>query len=176
MQQVVLDLLEASRGAGYFGEEVSVLEHALQAAHFARALGGDDELVVAALLHDIGHLCDEGAPKMADLGVERHEAVGARFLLGLGFRPRIVELVRGHVEAKRYLVLRRGLSGLSQASQRTLALQGGAMTEDEARRFEADPLFHDKIRLRKLDDLAKRTDLEVAPLESYRELVAKVRS
>src|SRR5262252_1145827 len=98
-------LLERARDADYIGEGVSQLQHALQAAALARAANAPDDEVLAALLHDVGHLCaGPGAPSMAGLGIVRHEDVGADHLVALGFGARVVELVRGHVAAKRYLV------------------------------------------------------------------------
>ena len=46
----------ARRGAeSYLGEPVTMAEHMLQGAWLAEAEGAPDELVAAALLHDIGH-------------------------------------------------------------------------------------------------------------------------
>jgi putative nucleotidyltransferase with HDIG domain len=169
--EAVLDVLAGAAAAGYIGEPVTQLEHALQCAHFARAAGADDELTLAALLHDIGHLV--GTAPMGALGAWAHEEEGARFLAAHGFSPRVAELVRGHVQGKRYLTACHETyrARLSDASRRTLELQGGPMDDAEARAFERDPLFHDKVRLRKLDELAKRPDLAVAPLSSYRPMI-----
>lgn len=163
-------ILGAATGQ-YDGEAVTQLEHALQCAHFARAAGAPDHLVVAALLHDVGHLVD-GAERMGALGVRAHEEVGARFLAACGLAEPVVELVRGHVEAKRYLARGATYRGrLSEASRRTLELQGGPMRDEEAAAFERDGRFEEKVMLRKLDEVAKQVGLEVAPLASYRELV-----
>ena len=172
----VLEVLRKAAHSGYIGEPVSQLTHALQCAHFAREAEASDELVLAALLHDIGHLvAAPGAPQMAGLGVLGHEDLGARYLLDRGFSPKVADLVRGHVQGKRYLTFKNPayFRRLSDASRGTLEFQGGPMTEAEAREFEADPLFREKVQLRKLDELGKRTDLEVAPLESYREMMAR---
>src|SRR5216684_1116208 len=65
----------------YFGEPVSQTEHALQAAHEAEREGAPDLLVVAALLHDVGHLLHGRAENIADRGVDaRHEKVGKAWL------------------------------------------------------------------------------------------------
>jgi phosphonate degradation associated HDIG domain protein len=169
-----LGILARASESGYFGEPVSQLAHALQCAHFARRAGGDDELVLAALLHDIGHLvAAPDAPQMEALGVVGHEAIGAEYLRARGFSTRVAELVRGHVQAKRYLTaadpayLRR----LSPASRRTLDFQGGPMRVDELAAFACDPLFADKLRLRRFDEAAKQTELAVEPCETYRPLI-----
>ena len=93
-----------ARGAGaYFGERVSMTEHGLQAAHFARIEGAPDALVLAALLHDVGHLLEDVPDAIEDWRTDsRHEEVGARWL-ARRFGPEVSEAVRLHVPAKRYL-------------------------------------------------------------------------
>src|SRR5262245_5090927 len=126
------------RGAdAYFGEPVSQLDHALQTAHLAAASGVSDALVVAALLHDIGHLIDSRPENIADNGIDaRHEDTGVAFLSRY-FGDEVVEPVRLHVAAKRYLcsVSAEYAARLSPASAQSLALQGGPMSEDEAAAF-----------------------------------------
>src|SRR5215831_8433798 len=84
----------------YFGEPVTQLEHALQCAHWAREDGADDELIAAALLHDVGHLV---AADPDEIGSPQHEGIGAAYLRDLGCNERVADLVSGHVAAKRYL-------------------------------------------------------------------------
>src|SRR5262245_52788636 len=99
----VMMLLEAAAGSGYIGEQVSQLEHALQCAAAAERAGAPPEEVLAALLHDVGHLCAPGdAPTMAELGVLQHEIIGAAWLRARGLPTTVCELVEGHVAAKRY--------------------------------------------------------------------------
>lgn len=170
-------ILAASDDREYIGEAVSQLEHALQAAHFARQADKDPEVVLACLFHDIGHLCAPAdAPEMDGLGVMDHEDIGARFLLSCGFSERLAELVRGHVQAKRYLVAKKKgyRAQVSAASQGTLEFQGGPMDEDEMRSFEEDPLFREKVFVRVCDERAKDVDLKPAPLESYRDMARGV--
>ena len=166
----VLSVLRAAERSDYIGEEVSQLEHALQCAHFARQSGAGDEVVLAALLHDIGHLLDPQAPSMDGLGVIEHERLGADYLRAQGFSERVAKLVEGHVQAKRYLTFIKPAYAkrLSDASRGTLAWQGGAMSAQEAEAFEADPLFKAMLALRTWDERAKETELEVADLEAYR--------
>ena len=168
----VFGLLAASSDAQYIGEAVSQLEHALQCAQLAREAGARDALVVAALLHDVGHLCaDAAAPRMRDLGVLEHERVGGEYLRRLGFASEVADLVAGHVAAKRYLVRTRPAyaANLSEASRGTLAFQGGPMSDAEVTAFEQDPLHRDVLRLRAWDEQAKRVGWVVPGLEAYRD-------
>ncbi len=167
--KTVFEILSKASERGYIGEPVSQLEHALQAAHFAKQYDSENSsLIVAALLHDIGHMI-EGAQRMGKLGVMDHEQVGAEFLKKLGFKKEVYELVASHVAAKRYLVSKfdayRGT--LSEASQQTLAYQGGFMNTEEMNDFESHSLFKDFIKIRHFDDAAKKVDFEVPNLESY---------
>ncbi len=174
--QRIFDVMQHSSLLDYIGEPVSELEHGLQAAARAVKCDASDELVLAALLHDVGHFCGNGSSaEMAGYGVLKHEEVGAQFLLSLGFSQTVAELVSGHVQAKRYLVSQNPnyLSGISEASLKTLEFQGGSMTEAEAGAFQQDPLFEDKLRLRKWDELAKDLDVQVPALESYRTMITR---
>lgn len=165
----VLNLFRRSGGSQYGGEAVSQLEHALQAATAAEAEGAGAALVAAALLHDVGHLLHELPDDAPDQGVDdRHELLGADWL-ELRFAPAVVELVKQHVPAKRYLCAvdadyRSQLSGPSLTS---LALQGGPMTNDEVRAFEDSPFAQDAVRLRLWDDAAKVPGLATPRLEHF---------
>src|SRR5262249_43366742 len=100
---VITRLFETGGNAAYFGEPVSQTEHALQTAHLAESEGAPDSLVVAALLHDVGHLLDGLPESIADTGIDgRHEAGGSEWL-SRHFGPAVVDPVRLHVAAKRYL-------------------------------------------------------------------------
>ena len=159
--------------SSYFGEPVSQLEHALQAAHFARQENAPDHLVVAALVHDIGHLVEDTRENIADLGVDaKHEEVGERWL-SRRFGPEVYEPVNLHVAAKRYLCAtdRGYMSLLSPASIQSLQLQGGLMSNNEVVAFEKNQYFSDAVRLRKWDDAAKVPGLKTAGLRSYRDLI-----
>jgi predicted HD phosphohydrolase len=171
---VLIDLLESFRDAEYIGEPVSQLEHALQAAEFARAAGAPENEILASLLHDLGHLCAaDDAPRMDALGVLHHEDIGADRLADLGFRPNVTDLVRSHVAAKRYLVATRPayLARLSTASLGTLRHQGGPMTQAERAAFDADPLRDAKLRVRSWDEQAKVQGLEVPGIRSYASMI-----
>jgi gamma-butyrobetaine dioxygenase len=168
----IMELFRRRGAAAYHGEAVSQTEHALQAAELAERAGAPDYLVVAALLHDVGHLLD-GLDEKEDLAGHRvdgrHEEV-ARAWLGRYFAPELTEPIRLHVAAKRYLcaVDPAYQAGLSPASTLSLTLQGGPMNQDERTRFESDPAAHDAVRLRRWDDAAKMPGLEVPGLEHYR--------
>jgi len=170
----LLDLLADSAERDYIGEGVSQLEHALQAAALARSARAPADEVIAALLHDVGHLCAaEDAPTMAGLGVLRHEDLGADHLRALGFGADVTDLVRGHVAAKRYLVAADAsyAARLSPASRETLRHQGGPMGEAERRRFEASPWHVAALRVRSWDERAKQPGLAVDGLDAYEPLL-----
>jgi len=159
---------------GYIGEPVSQLEHALQCAQLAQAAHASPSEVLAALFHDIGHLvAPEGAAEMAGLGIVDHEGIGSTWLAALGFDSSVCALVRAHVDAKRYLALRKPgyYARLSEASRGTLRFQGGPMSEAEAVAFEADPLFAAKVRLRSWDEAAKDSTWQVVSLQVYAGLI-----
>jgi phosphonate degradation associated HDIG domain protein len=169
----VFSLYERRGGEDYIGEPVSQLEHMLQAGDLAFRAGYDDEVVLAAFFHDIGHLIDEDhLDSMDGFGVVDHEGVGAQYLLDRGFSARIAILVKSHVEAKRYLTYRQPeyLAKLSPASQQTLLFQGGMMNEEEAVAFEQDPYFDLKVKMRLWDDEAKLTDITLLELNFFKEL------
>lgn len=156
-------LLEPLRAAGeraYLGEPVTVLEHSLQAAALAQQGGRSVDLIVAALLHDLGWLL-HGGPRP-------HEQRGALHLERY-FGPEVVEPVRLHVEAKRYLAaVEPGYrSLLSDASIRTMAVQGGPMAAAEAEAFLEEPFAADAVALRRLDDRAKVPGKNTPPLDHY---------
>lgn len=163
----VFGLYERFGASDYIGEPVSQLEHMSQAAELAMAEGCDDEVVLAAFFHDIGHLCAEGAQHMGGYGVVSHERLGADYLREAGFSERLARLVEYHVQAKRYLTLREPgyFQRLSEASRRTLGYQGGAMTEAEAQAFDRDPLCALSLRMRQWDELAKEVAVPVVNLE-----------
>jgi 2-amino-1-hydroxyethylphosphonate dioxygenase (glycine-forming) len=173
--RIALDSLRRHGDRGYIGEPVSQLEHALQAAALARKANAAPEEILAALFHDVGHLiAPQGAAEMDGLGIVEHELIGARWLRELGVSAHVCQLVASHVQAKRYLALRKPgyHDALSDASRGTLRFQGGPMDEAEAREFEAHPLFAAKVRLRVWDEAAKDPNQPAADLDSYADLLA----
>lgn len=149
-------------GHDQYGEEVTQLEHMVQSAQLAEKEGFDEEVILAAFLHDIGHLyvtsLEGPETELTDeFGAADHDSMGAEYLLKMGFSKKIATLVGGHVIAKRYLTLRRPgyFEELSDASKHTLLLQGGIMTDKEADAFEDEDLFDLMINMRRWDDQAK---------------------
>ncbi|MGH8131977.1 MAG: HD domain-containing protein [Steroidobacteraceae bacterium] len=164
----------AARGAdAYFGERVSMTEHGLQAAWLGQAEGAPESLIVAALLHDIGHLIEQVPDALADWTADaRHEEVGARWL-ARRFGPVISEPVRLHVPAKRYLCATDAqyFGRLSAASVHTLKLQGGPMSASEIAQFEGEHYFRQAVRVRRWDDQGKVAGLKTPPLTEYLALI-----
>jgi phosphonate degradation associated HDIG domain protein len=168
--ETIFHLFAEQGETAYFGENVSQLEHALQSAALAEENEAPATLITAALLHDIGHLLHGLEENIAEKGVDgQHEAVGEAWLT-THFPPAVSEPVRLHVAAKRYLCTTdpHYAATLSPASQQSLILQGGGMSETEVASFEANPFYADAVRLRYWDDAAKIPGLAVPPLEHYR--------
>ena len=159
----------------YSGEPVTQLEHALQTATLAEASGADDELVIACLLHDLGHLLHELGDTPSLRGVDDiHQYAALPFLRGL-FGERVLGGIQLHVDAKRWLCAAREAyhAALSQDSKRSLVLQGGVFNADEAAAFIAKPGAEDAVRLRIWDDLAKTAGLPTPPLTHFLQRAAR---
>jgi phosphonate degradation associated HDIG domain protein len=171
-----LRMLFFTRGAEqYDGEPVTHLEHALQAAHLAEQADASDELVTACLLHDIGHLLTrrQGTPTLEGID-DTHQRIGAMYLRGL-FGPLVVESIRLHVEAKRYLcaVDPSYHARLSEDSRRSLRLQGGVFSEEQAQTFILQATARQAVSVRVWDDLAKQPGLRTPSLEHFLERAAR---
>lgn len=163
----------AAHGHRAYGEDVTELEHALQAATFARQFGEPDHVVAACLLHDYGHLMHDLGEDIADHGVDaHHEDLGAK-ILGQWFEANIVEPTRLHVAAKRYLCWKDASyhDGLSEASKLSLRLQGGPMSDDEARVFETNPHYASAVQVRRYDDMGKVPGMKTPTLADFRPLI-----
>lgn len=164
----LMQLLQQRGHERYTGEPVTHLQHALQAATLAERAGASDALVVAALLHDIGHLWhgQPGTPS-ADGVDDRHEALAAEVLTRC-FGDEVVQPVTLHVAAKRRLCRNPAyLKVLTEDSLRSLALQGGPMNEAEAKAFDELPFAQDALRLRHWDEGAKRPGMDTEPLAFF---------
>jgi len=167
----------------YAGEPVTQLQHALQSADLAERAGASDELVLATFLHDLGHLINDQGETPTLRGVDdRHEYVAMPFLRDL-YGAAVLEPIRLHVEAKRYLCARGDghicgaeyWSGLSADSKRSLELQGGIFNTVEAETFIGQPYAADAVKLRLWDDLAKVADAVTPPIERYLDLAERIR-
>ena len=169
----VFALYEIFGREDYIGEPVSQIEHMCQAAQLAEAEGYDDDVILAAFFHDIGHLCEHvmHVEQMDGYGVVDHEKLGRDFLEQKGFSSKISTLVESHVQAKRFLTFKYPdyFSKLSEASKKTLEMQGGVMGEKEAKAFEADEFHEIYIKLREWDDRAKEINSPLPSLEVYKE-------
>ncbi len=157
------------------GEDISQTRHALQCAWFAEQDNAPAHLVIAALLHDVGHLItwqEQGLHPEAGGDNGYHEKVGAAFLSEY-FADDVTKPVRLHVAAKRYLYSTDAVyrESLSAASQQSLELQGGWMDESTCRAFESSPWFVDALRLRKYDEQGKQPALQVPGIDHYYELL-----
>ena len=168
-------MYEKHGGAEYAGEKITQLEHMVQAAELAEEQGYDEEVILAAFLHDIGHIAaaSDGDKGMDGFGVMDHEEIGAEFLKEKGFSRKIVRLVESHVEAKRYLTFKDPAyyAQLSEASKKTLTYQGGPMGKEEADAFEQYPLFDLIIQMRKWDEQAKIEHKPLPDLMHYRQMI-----
>jgi len=166
-------LLASGGGEAYFGEPVTVLEHSLQAAWFVQRKGSDGALVAAALLHDLGHLLHSEGEDVAARGVDTQHEELAVTALGKHLPAAVLDPIRLHVEAKRYLCFAEPAyrAALSPASELSLALQGGPMNAIEAEEFLALPHAREALTVRRADDAAKVKDLAMPQLGAYRALV-----
>ena len=170
------DIFDRRGDEEYLGEPVTMSEHMLQGAHFAEQAGEPEIVIVAALLHDIGHFTSEfGTFAMTDTKDRYHEQAGAD-LLEQFLPPLVVDCVRHHVAAKRYLCATEPayLAELSEASVHSLNLQGGPMNEDEMAQFAQNPNLQAILRVRKYDDAGKQAGLKTQPFAHYAPMIARV--
>jgi [1-hydroxy-2-(trimethylamino)ethyl]phosphonate dioxygenase len=165
----LLHLLSSQGGDSYFGEPVTVLEHCLQAAHFAREANSPETLIAAALLHDVGHLLHQSGENAADTGLDTQHEELANQLLSAHLPTSVTQPIHLHVAAKRYLCHADSdyLQTLSPSSLLSLGLQGGPMSDEEAQAFLALPFAQEAITLRHWDDEAKIPALIVPAAGSY---------
>ncbi|MGI9277663.1 MAG: phosphonate metabolism protein/1,5-bisphosphokinase (PRPP-forming) PhnN [Endozoicomonas sp.] len=157
----IIRSLYESWGHKNYGERISQLSHALQAAELARGSGLSEEMILAAYLHDIGHLLVlDRHPEYASDGRFSHEKTGAAFLQELGFNRSVTEPVAAHVDAKRYLCcIDQGyFDSLSDASRHSLEFQGGRMSQEEAEQFACRSDLEAVLQLRRFDEQAKDTE------------------
>ena len=169
----IMDLF-ARRGAEeYMGEPVSMAQHMEQTAACAAANNASDELVAAALLHDIGHFVGDFPIDALENGVDNvHENVAAEFLQPY-FSKSVTEPIRLHVPAKKYLCATdiNYYNQLSDASKQSLEVQGGLMTKTDIEKFESNPHYREAVQLRKYDDDGKVADKVIQPVTQYQTLL-----
>jgi [1-hydroxy-2-(trimethylamino)ethyl]phosphonate dioxygenase len=169
----ILALFSRGGAEAYIGEPLSVKAHALQTAYFAQQAHATPALIVASLLHDVGHLIEEVPDDIGEWTEDaHHEELGSRWL-ARRFGPEVTEPVRLHVAAKRYLCATNPgyLAKLSSASVHTLNLQGGPMSASEMALFEKASHFKDALRVRAWDDRGKIAGLVTPDLIDYRSLI-----
>ena len=169
IKKIITRLFADAGGHLYGGEAVTQLEHGLQCAQVAENEGAPAHLILAALVHDIGHLLHDEFEQAQARGEDRfHENLGADFL-AKWFGPQVCEPVRLHVAAKRYLCAADGdyAKGLSAASVHTLRIQGGPMNAREAAEFEAHPYFEAAVQLRRHDDTGKQAGMKTGTLAHF---------
>ena len=172
----IIELFHRSGNSQYGHESVTQLQHALQAAWMGEQDGADAALITAALLHDIGHLLHDLPDDAPDQGIDdRHEVLGEQWLTR-HFGPEVVDPVRMHVDAKRYLCTAEAdyLAKLSPPSVQSLHLQGGLMNAAEVEVFRAHPHFERAVRLRRWDDEAKDPALETPPIGHFARYIDEV--
>jgi gamma-butyrobetaine dioxygenase len=169
----ITDLFAAPGAFELYGEDVTIAEHMMQTAALAVAAGAEDRLVLAALLHDVGHLVDD--PEADALGNRHHAEAGAALVEPL-FGPAVARPIALHVAAKRYLVATDPdyRDRLSAASVATLQQQGGPFDADERQRFRSEPDADAATDLRRWDDTGKVPGVVVAPLSAYRPIIDRL--
>ena len=156
----------------YIGEKVTMSEHMIQTAMLAEKAKCGDDLICSSLLHDYGHFILENPDDLVKLNVDgQHENIGYEYLKSF-FKKEILEPIKNHVLAKRYLANdKKYFDLLSEASKTSLKLQGGALNPEECNKFEAQEYFKPSILLRKFDEAAKRTDLKMKSIHDYQKLL-----
>ena len=156
----------------YIGEKVTMSEHMIQTAMLAEKAKCDDNLICSCLLHDYGHFILEEPDELVKLNVDgHHENIGYEYLKSF-FKKEILEPIKYHVLAKRYLAKdKKYFDQLSEASKISLKLQGGIMNDEEAKNFESNKFFKNSIKLRKFDEIAKKSGLKIKSINEYKNLL-----
>ena len=169
-------LFDTYGAMAYSGEPVTQLQHALQTAALAEEAGADETLVGAAFLHDLGHLLNLQGETPSERGIDDlHQYFALPFLRPL-FGNAVLEPIRLHVDAKRCLcaIDDEYFSTLSADSVRSLKLQGGIFSKEEADDFMRKPFAQGALSLRRWDDLAKTPERVTPPLDHYIQLIERI--
>jgi phosphonate degradation associated HDIG domain protein len=169
------DIFDRRGGEEYLGEPVTMAQHMLQGAAIAESNGLGEDIIVAALLHDIGHFTSEFGTYSPDDTEDRHHEDAGAMVLAPFFPAVITDCVRYHVAAKRYLCATRPeyFKRLSAASVHTLSLQGGPMTAAEVAEFETNPNLKAIIQVRYLDEAGKRPDMVTPDFAHFAPMVQR---
>ena len=156
----------------YIGEKVTMSEHMIQTAMLAEKTNCSSNLVCSSLLHDYGHFILENPDDLVAKDKDgKHEDVGCEFLEKY-FIEDVLGPIKYHVKAKKYLVReKKYYELLSEASKASLKLQGGVMSNEEAKKFETNKFFENSIKLRKFDEIAKKSDLKIKSIKEYKNLL-----
>ena len=157
----------------YIGEKVTISEHMIQTAMIAENAKSSNNLICSCLLHDYGHFILENPDKLVRKKIDgKHEDIGYEYLKKF-FKKEVVEPIKYHVLAKRYLAKKKKyFNSLSEASKISLKLQGGALNKKESKEFEKKDFFKQTIKLRKFDEVAKRTDIKMKSIIEYKNLLS----
>ena len=156
----------------YIGEKVTMSEHMIQTAMLAEKANCNDDLICSCLLHDYGHFILENPDELVKENLDgKHEDVGYEYLKNI-FKKEIIEPIKYHVQAKRYLARdEKYFNLLSEASKISLKLQGGVLNDEESIIFEVQDYFKSTILLRKFDEAAKKTDIKMKSIHDYKKLL-----
>ena len=156
----------------YIGEKVTMSEHMIQTAMLAEKAKCNDDLICSCLLHDYGHFILDNPDELVKENLDgKHEDIGYEYLKNI-FKKEIIEPIKYHVQAKRYLARdEKYFKLLSEASKISLKLQGGVLNDNESVKFEAQDYFKSTILLRKFDEAAKKTDIKMKSIHDYKKLL-----
>ena len=156
----------------YIGEKVTMTEHMIQTAMLAEKTNCSSNLICSSLLHDYGHFILENPDNLIAKNKDgKHEDVGCKFLEKY-FIEDVLGPIKYHVKAKKYLARKEKYYRLlSEASRISLKLQGGIMSNDEAIKFEKNKFFESSIKLRKFDEIAKKSGLKIKSIKEYKNLL-----
>ena len=156
----------------YIGENVTISEHMIQSAMIAERSKSKDFLICSCLLHDYGHFILDDPDELVRKNQDgKHEDIGYEYLKKF-FKREIVEPIKHHVMAKRYLARdKKYYNKLSNASTVSLELQGGLLNEKEAKLFEKEEFFKQSIKVRKFDEAAKKVGLKIKDIIQYKDLL-----
>ena len=157
----------------YIGEKITITEHMIQSAMLAEKNNCSSSLICASLLHDYGHFILDDPDELVNKKEDgKHEYVAYLYLKKY-FKKNVVEPIKIHVKAKKYLARNKKYYNiLSNASKISLNLQGGVMNDIEAEKFEGEKYFDDAIKLRKFDEAAKKKNLKMKDINDYKNLLS----